>query len=691
MRRWLILLFLCLSTALTAQSPQTIRIRMALPGSAPSSALRAFDAGPLAAEAPLEKILMLLSITPEQQQALDRLTSAQQDPASSEYHRWLTPAEYGARFGASSARIAEVTAWLEREGLQVNEISASHRSILFSGSAAALERAFATRMHRYVFNGEEHIASTTALTVPVNLNGAVAGVVSLNGLRARPLHTRPTPATLIAGNSALAPADFRAIYDVNPVWNEGYSGDGQSIAVISRSNIHPADIEQFRASFDLPPRAPQVIVNGPDPGTSDAADLEEATLDTEWAGAIARDATIQLVATQSTAATDGTYLSAEYAVDHNLAPIVSFSYGLCETSLGTAGNAFLNALWQQAAVQGITVLVAAADSGAAACDTPSERIAKQGRSVNGICSTPYDLCVGGTQFTGTADSLGYIPEAAWNASSGGGLWSTGGGRSAVYSKPPWQSGPGVPADHMRDVPDVALNAAAQDGYLIYLNGSLRILSGTSAATPAFAGIVALAAQVANTRFGAINPMLYQLAALPENSGAQLFHDIVDGDNSVPGVPGFSAGAGYDPATGLGSVDTAHLIAALSAKPAAQAAFNLQLGASQIQLAPGRAATVSVRAALPTDVEPLSLTVGNSSPNLRAYVHPDQITATSSSASLSIYTEPDTPPGSYPLTITATSGSEQHQITLTVTVPAGRVLPCNWYERKLPAYCNPQNF
>ncbi len=301
-------------------------------------------------------------------------------------------------------------------------------------------------------------------------------------------------------------------------------------------------------------------------------DLYESMLDVEWSGAVANAATIDFVTSASTATSDGVFLSAQYAVNHNLAPVMSVSYGLCEASLGASGNAFLNALWQQAAAEGISVLVSAGDSGAAGCDAPTAIKATQGRGVNGMCSTPYSTCVGGTEFdegatgsqywsntngSGGLSALGYIPEVAWNEGGPGGLWSTGGGVSTVYAKPSWQTGPGVPADGKRDVPDVALTAAGHDAYLVQVSGALYGFSGTSAASPSFAGLLALVAQKAGARLGNVNPQLYKLAI----GSRAVFHDITNGNNSVPGVAGFNAGVGYDQATGLGSVDAEKLATA----------------------------------------------------------------------------------------------------------------------------------
>src|SRR2546427_4302923 len=253
-------------------------------------------------------------------------------------------------------------------------------------------------------------------------------------------------------------------------------------------------------------------------------------------------------------------------------------------SASPSTSQFYASLWQQAATQGISVIVASGDSGSAGCDSPSAAPAKRGFSVNGEASTPANVAVGGTQFNeGGADSVYwnatnsiqnrssakvYIPELVWNESGSAGLWSSGGGVSVVHNTPSWQTGYGVPAvdpgtadQHHRYVPDVALTAAGHDGYVIQQGGLLFIASGTSASAPAFAGIMGIVNQVTNQANGNPNPRLYALASQVPTS----FHDITSGTNAVPCVAdspncvdgiitGYSAGPGYDLTTGWGSID-----------------------------------------------------------------------------------------------------------------------------------------
>jgi subtilase family serine protease len=523
----------------------------------------------------MERMVLVLRADSTQETALEELIRAQQDPGSPYYHQWLTPQSFGKRFGISQNDLAEVVKWLQGHGMEVDEISASRRSVVFSGSAGQVQSAFHTSIRRYLVGGESHYANATDPEIPQAFAGVIHGVVSLHDFHSAPQMVSGPAYT--AGNGAhfLAPQDWDTIYDVGPLYGQGLDGAGQSIAVLGRVDVALSDVRTFRANSGLPANDPQMIVNGPDPGFPDCNDEAESALDVEWAGAIAKNATVKFVTSQS-GATDGINLSAQYAVNHNVAPIVSLSYGLCEAAYSPAGNAFWNGLWAQAASQGMSVFVSAGDSGAAGCDSMNTPTATHGRGVNALCSSPYSTCVGGTQFndvynpdqywsptngSGMSSALSYIPEVAWNESGwSNALFATGGGASSVYSKPTWQTAPGVPADGKRDVPDISMTAAIHDAYMIEIQGRLFLVAGTSAATPSLASVMALVLEKTRAPQGNANPNLYSLANLQLSSnGVAIFHDITSGNNSVPGVTGFNAGTGYDQATGLGSVDANLLV------------------------------------------------------------------------------------------------------------------------------------
>ncbi len=677
--------------------------RVVLDGNTLPQALPAYETGAVEGGQRFERMVLVLKRDEAQQAALDALAEAQQDPNSPLYHQWLTPEIYAEHFGVSSADLEQVQAWLERNGFRVDEIAASRSSLTFSGTSAQVESAFQVSMRTYKIGGQKHIANSSDPTIPAALAPVVAGVASLHDVFSAPQHTArvrvksdssaksgfaPTPDYTSGSAHYLSPADYATIYDIGPLYTQAYDGTGETIAIVGRSDISLSDVRSFRSTFGLPAKDPVVIVNGADPGSSVADDVDEAMLDTEWSGAVAKKATVDFVTSASTSTSDGVFLSAQYIVNHNLAPVMSVSYGLCESFLGASANSFFNSLWQQAATEGITVLVSAGDSGAAGCDSSSASAGTHGRGVNGICSTPYSTCVGGTEFNDTASpstywssttsstggsALSYIPENVWNESGGSGLWATGGGVSTVYAKPSWQSAPGVPADGKRDVPDVSLTAAGHDSYLVGVDGALYGIAGTSASSPSFAGMMAIVAQKAGARIGLANAQLYKLATAEASSGAAVFHDITAGSNSVPGVTGFSAAKGYDQATGLGSVDADKLVTSWGGSgtttPAPTPALGLSLSSSSLSLTKTGATTTVTTTVSGGLSSAVALSVSGLPTGLTASFKPASIAAPGSGSSVLTLTPGSTfAPGSYTLTVTATAGSVTKTASLTVAVP-----------------------
>ena len=279
-----------------------------------------FDQGVVSAETPLEHMVLQLEPSAAQQAALDALVEAQHDPHSPSYHQWLTPAQYGSRFGASPQDLARITGWLSEHGFAVNEIAVNHRQIAFSGNAGQVEDTFHTQIHRFLVGGENHIANTQDPQIPSAMAGVVSGILSLHNFRhvsdiqsRVSLEVRPR---YTSGNTHyLFPADWAAIYDLNPLYQAGTNGAGTSIAIVGRSNINVADISAFRAASGLPARNPTVILVSTNPGLV-AGDQDESTLDVEWSGAVAPSATVKFVVGASTSTTDGIDLSAQYVVNH---------------------------------------------------------------------------------------------------------------------------------------------------------------------------------------------------------------------------------------------------------------------------------------------------------------------------------------------------------------------------------------
>lgn len=582
--------------------------RTALEHSVPLRALRSNDLGPAQAGRALTDLSLRFSMTPAQQADLDRLLAEQQEPNSPEYHQWLTPEQFGARFGLNAVDMAKVSSWLTGQGFTITGKARSSTFITFRGTVAQAEKAFGTSIHRLSYNGEEHISNVTNPTVPAALASVVSSITGLHDFKAKPrvrtTHAKLNPDYTYTSQGTtshyIAPGDFYTIYNMNSLLSGGTNGKGVTIAVMGQTALVTSEIASFRSAAGLPASAPTTQLYGTNPGVV-SGDIDEASLDVEWAGAAAPGATI-LYAYSS----DVFSGSLTQAIDNNLAPIISISYGLCETMVNTNYNInTFNQLLAQANAEGITVIGAAGDSGATDCDVAG--LASEGLTVDFPASSPYATSAGGTMFSGdlnnasaywnstnttngtnqyTSSVKSYIPEQPWNETdSTTGLTAGGaggGGASAYFSKPAWQTGTGVPNDGSRDVPDFSLNAAAMhDGYVVCsqndctsgftANSNIDVFGGTSVAVPTFAGILALVEQ-SQGRLGNVGPKLYGLASV-----ANVYNDITSGNNSVSCIPGtnncpnggpigFNAGVGYDQATGLGSINIANFVGGWAGAP-----------------------------------------------------------------------------------------------------------------------------
>ena len=677
---------------MSAASPRVVNDAdtVAVSGNVSPRLSGAVDVGRTDGAIPAERMILVLRPRAGASEHLVHLLEEQLDPASPNYHHWLTPDEYGRAFGIPDEDLNAVLGWLQRNGFAIDEVAPGRGWINFSGTVAQVETTFRTEIRDFVAGAKLHHANVRDPEVPRALRDIVGGVVSLNDFSKRP---QPRPSIAFTdGSDGLGPADFATIYDTAPLLAASIDGRGQTIAVVAQTNIKLADVRQFRSFFGLPALDPVITVNGPDPGIV-TDDEGEADLDVEWAGGVAPGATVNLVVSKSTFTNDGVDLSAQYIVDRNLAPIVTYSYGTCESDLGTSGLQFYAALWQQAAAQGMAVFVAAGDSGAAGCDDPTMATVGTGLGVNGLASTPYDVCVGGTQFAdasssqywSSSNSLGtyrsvksYVPEQAWNesgsVSGGSGIWAGSGGPSATFTKPSWQSAPGVPSDGFRDTPDVSLNAASSVGYVAfseYVPGSdtLSAFSGTSASAQCFGGIMALVIQsVGGGRQGNPNPTFYRLAtAQYGGSGPAVFHDVTAGDNSVPGVTGFSAGPGYDLATGLGSVDVQALVNAFGT--ASGPGLAAAAGPSSVSFAVGSSASVNVTTTGTGGFSAaVSLTVSGLPAGVTGTFVPESVPAPGSgSATLTLASSVSATPGTYAATVTASGGGLTRTAPVSVTI------------------------
>jgi subtilase family serine protease len=574
------------------------------------------DQGEVSSSMVMPRMSIHFAPTSAQQADLDQFLVALQDRHGVNYHKFLTPEQYAARFGVNDADVAKVSAWLESNGFTNLQVARSKTWISFNGSAGQAAEAFHTSIHKYTLNGVPHFANASDPQLPKALAGMVTAVAGLHNFRMKShIHMRPHFTSSQTGNTFLTPGDWATIYDVQPLYGAGFDGSPLStagtacggspcsIVVVGQSDVRATDLAAFRSAAGLAAKTiTTVVVPGDrDPGIV-TGDEGESDLDLEWSNGIAKNANILFVTADATI-DNGVEDSITYAIDNNVAPILSTSYGLCEPEETAADMLSQTKLFQQANAQGMTIVTAAGDAGAADCDTGYP--AAQGLAVDFPASSPYVTGIGGTTlnvynttaggYWGAATSstvdnissaLQYIPEIVWNdtaydVSLGDvELAASGGGVSTVYTKPSWQVGTGVPNDGYRDVPDIALAASPDyNGLLIcgdgwctngfrdgpVTTGSLDVTGGTSAGPPTFAGVLAMLVQKTGSPLGNINQNLYTVAGAVSNA----FHDITSGSNIVPctvgttscttGNIGYAAGTGYDQATGWGSIDAYNLV------------------------------------------------------------------------------------------------------------------------------------
>jgi hypothetical protein len=387
--------------------------------------------------------MLQLQRTPEQEQALQQFIQDLHDPASPLFHHWITAAKFGERYGAPAAGISRTTEWLESHGFKVNLVYPNHMVIDFSGTAGQVRQALHTEIHHLLVKGQAHIANMSDPQIPAALASTVAGVVSLNDFRPRPMLKQRSPYTVGNGYALVAPADLATIYNFNPAFAAGISGQGQTIVLIEDTDVYStADWNTFRSVFGLATAYPQGSLaqvhpasarnNCTDPGYN--GDDIEAALDVEWASAAAPSAAIQLASCADTYTNFGGFIALQNLLNASGTPpaIVSISYGESESYQGASYNAYISSLYAQGVTEGVSIFVSSGDEGAASSDA-DEPYAVSGITVSGFTSTPYNVSVGGTDFGDTyqgaqatywnsantatyGSALSYIPEIPWNDS-----------------------------------------------------------------------------------------------------------------------------------------------------------------------------------------------------------------------------------------------------------------------------------
>lgn len=563
-----------------------------LKGNVPRLARAQYDQGEASASTQLTHMRLVLSRTSEQQAALDHYLAQLQDKSSPNYHKWLTPEQFGKLYGPADSDVAALVAWLESHGLQLETVSKGRTNIAFSGTVSQVEEAFHTSIHSFQVNDAQFTSNTTDPQIPSALAGVVKGVAHLNTIRPRPHSVRgnaghinpqtrrPEPlstasakgprANLTTGSGTtkdpyflyIVPGDAATIYDTPNSFNANYSGtsyngSGVNIGIGGDATIDTTIVGNYRSTFLGSSTTPTTCYYNNDStscsstptspvcsGTQTSGcydntdDADEAYLDTELSGGLAPGATVYYYASPDLDT------AIEAALDANVVDIFSLSFGECERDMSTVDNETINGWWEQAAGQGIAVTVSSGDSGSAGCDgdATSTTIAKDGLSVSGFASTPYNIAVGGTDFyalesefstyvstsQGSSSTYyrtvlpsgldkGYIPESVWNDSTlsdinpltdnqaetgeyasivaGSGGHSSCSTNNSVdnsngsvtdgscikgYSKPSWQAGTGTyDSDGVRDIPDVSLMSGNGYDSATWLVCDDESVSGTS--------------------------------------------------------------------------------------------------------------------------------------------------------------------------------------------------------------------
>jgi subtilase family serine protease len=595
-----------------AYSPRMVRL-----GVAPPLPIGARVLGSLA---PSSKLNVTVALAPRDPAALAAFATAVSTPGSSLYRAYITPREFARRFGPTEAQISAVEGSLQAHGLNPSPVSANGLSIHVAASAAALDRAFQVSLTRLGLVGRATaVVNRVAPALDAGIAHLVQGVIGLNGLASpRPLfaratgrpvraavaHARPhvvtggpqpcgTARVAAVNQSAYTADQIASAYGFSNVYQAGNQGQGQTIALYELEPNDPSDIAAFQSCYGTQTSISYLPVDG---GVGSGAGSGEAALDIEAVLAFAPKARLLVYQAPNSGSNSpgaGPYDEFSAIVSQDLAKVVSASWGQCESVEGSANAAAEGTLFEEAAVQGQTIVSASGDNGSEDCYTGG-LLAGTELAVDDPASQPFVTGVGGT----TLASPGPRPaETVWNA--GGSLLTAmlpttsgagGGGVSSLWRMPGYQSGApsflnvlrgstssgcGPGSGFCREVPDVSAIADPSAGYLIYWNGTdsaagqpagWQTIGGTSLSAPLWAALIALvnaAPACGGAPLGFVNPALYGAAA---SGYANDFNDVQSGNNDFTGThqSTYSAGAGYDMASGLGSPNASALAGALCA-------------------------------------------------------------------------------------------------------------------------------
>lgn len=420
------------------------------------------DRGALAADTKFGGLELILRRSPQQDADFSRLIDDLHNPNSPNFHHWLSNAEIGQRFGLGANDLGKVTAWLSAGGFKVDGIAPDRTFINFSGTAGQISKTFHTEIHMLSVDGKIHFANMADPKIPSALQHAVVGVMGLHDFLPHPMFAKrprhkysfasgcfpasPTnhSASFTGECELVTPQDLQTIYNIRPVLTGGFAGTGQTVVVVEDTNVYkPADWNIFRSVMGLSGYTNATFTQVHPTGAAACAnpgvngDDGEAILDAEYASASAPDAAIVLASCSNTGTTNAGFGGLK-AIQNMIAPvnhpnIFSMSYGECETLNGATANAAYNSTFQSAAAEGVSVYVSSGDESAVSCDANQTR-ATHGIGVSGFMSSPFDISVGGTDYTDNTDaSNSTLWQTYWNSGNGSGLGSA----KSYIPEQPW--------------------------------------------------------------------------------------------------------------------------------------------------------------------------------------------------------------------------------------------------------------
>ncbi len=488
-------------------------------------------------------ITAALSLKLHNQQALEKFLADVQNPASTQYHRFLTPAQFTARFGPTQADVDKAVSFLGKAGATGIQVSGNRQAITFTGSAAQLESAFRTRIGTYhdQVSGRDFFANDAAPAVPASVSDVVGNVVGLDD------HAVRTHASKAAAQpnvvKSVTPPVLKTAYGTSGL---SATGSGVNVGFVEFDGYQKSNITKYDSTYGLSAGAVTTVgVSGANYDSSPGDGQIEVELDIEVVHALAAAAHDYVYEAPNSSA--GELAMYQKIASDDTVDVVSISWGACESAEGSSAAKSVSSAIATGTAEGISYFAAAGDDGTTDCYRQTGSAAK---GVDFPASSPNVTGVGGTKLTVTS-SNGYSSEATWNDGNNGG--STGGGISTVFTAPSYQSSQ---SSTYRKVPDVSADASPTSGYYIYSAGTWETVGGTSGATPLWAAFAALQNQVHGGGLGNLNAKLYSIGN--GSSYGTGFHDVTTGNNSLHGTTGFSAATGYDQVTGWGSFKGAGL-------------------------------------------------------------------------------------------------------------------------------------